>query len=177
MTSEKWNPVANFPRYLVSNWGNVRGAKGKKLKLTPDRYGYICVFLYKKDGKREKKRARVHRLVAEAFIPNPEQKPYINHKDGVRSNNKAQNLEWATNSDNQKHRFHVLCHGITEEHRKKMIEASTKACRKKVMCIETGEIFESVREAAEAKKIWQSSISYASNGRYKVAGGFHWRFV
>lgn len=177
MNREKWITVSDFPRYAVSNLGNVRGVKGEKLKLTPDRYGYICVCLYKEGGKGKQKRARVHRLVAKAFIPNPNKKPYINHKDGVRSNNIVENLEWATNSDNQKHRFHVLKHGITDEHKNKMMQASIRACQKKVLCIETGEVFKSVREAAKAKKIWQSSISFACNGRYKVAGGYHWRFA
>lgn len=175
--TEEWRVVVDFPRYSVSNLGNIRGVKGRNLKLAKDKYGYICVCLYKEGSNGRKYRVRVHRIVAKAFIPNPSQKPYVNHIDGARSNNRIDNLEWATNSDNQKHRFHILKHGITEEHRKKMVEASIKVCSKKVLCVETGEIFMSVHEAAKAKKIWQSSISYACNGRYKVAGGFHWSFI
>lgn len=174
---EKWMTVADFPRYSVSNKGNMRGINGNKMRLSPDRYGYICVFLYKEGGHRKGKRARVHRLVAKAFIPNPSSKPYINHKDGVRSNNNVENLEWASNSDNQKHRFHVLGHGISEEHRKKMLSASIKACQKSVLCVETGELFNSVRDAAKSKGVCQSSISFVCSGRYKTAGGYHWRFI
>lgn len=73
---------------------------GKRLDPTETQTGYLTVVLFK-NGKRVRK--RVHRLVAQAFISNPENKPQVNHKDGDKKNNNASNLEWVTSGENEKH--------------------------------------------------------------------------
>lgn len=98
MASEKqeiWKRINGYPDYQVSNFGRV---KSNRKILTPwnDGKGYMKVELHGKS-------MRVHRLVAQAFIPNPENKKQINHKDGNKSNNDSSNLEWCTNSENTKH--------------------------------------------------------------------------
>ena len=113
---------------------------------------------------------KTHRAVALAFIPNPENKPQVNHIDGNKLNNRVDNLEWVTNSENCLHRYRVL-------------KKDRNGRERKVRCVETGEIFESLTEAAKAKGtmycvIWHSirknkRIGYS---RYK-AGGHHWEFV
>jgi len=97
-------------RYYVSNQGDVFSMqkKGnlKKLSLVK-RVGYPKVAIQYKGHRKD---VNVHRLVAELFIPNPLNKRTVNHKDGIKSNNDVSNLEWATDSENQKHSYKELGH-------------------------------------------------------------------
>ena len=123
MKPEIWLPIDNFEdSYMVSNIGFVRSLdryveyicrgklttrlhKGKirKLKLGDD--GYYCLDLYDKNCVEHW--YRVNRLVAQAFIPNPENKPFVNHIDGVKTNNHVDNLEWSTELENTKHAIEI----------------------------------------------------------------------
>lgn len=89
-------------KYLVTSWGRVYHAKYNHF-ITPEttQKGYLRVDLYDATGKR--KHHKVHRLVADAFIPNPEKKPQVNHKDGNKQNNSITNLEWVTDEENKAH--------------------------------------------------------------------------
>lgn len=110
---EEWKSIPEFIGYDVSSLGRVRSTnrlsgkrrgliKGKELVQTPNRKGYPEVRLFK-NGKSTSK--VVHRLVASAFIPNDYDKPQVNHKDGNKLNNRVSNLEWISNSENQKHAY------------------------------------------------------------------------
>lgn len=88
------------PNYLIDQEGNVFNKKGEKKSLLINRDGYWIVRLYKNN---QVKSHNVHRLVAEAFIPNPENKRTVNHKDGNKLNCHVSNLEWATDSENVLH--------------------------------------------------------------------------
>ena len=94
---EQWKPITGFDKpYMISSMGNVSDGE-KLLSLREHHRGHLRVELLK-DGKT--KRVRVHRLVAEAFISNPNKYPVVNHKDGNMKNNNVTNLEWCTQQYN-----------------------------------------------------------------------------
>ena len=99
---EQWIDVSNFPDYQVSNHGRVKNKKTGKVLKTHLNRGYLRVGLY--EGKIRKYKL-VHRLVAEAFIPNPNNYKYINHVDGRKTNNTIKNLEWVTATENMIHAY------------------------------------------------------------------------
>ena len=133
MSEEIWKLVADYPNYSVSNYGRVRNNKtGYILKPLEVGFGYVVVELWNKNGPKSKK---IHRLVAEAFLPNPDKKPQVNHIDGNKKNNRLDNLEWVTASENMKHSYDSKIRVPHQE--------------RPVRIVETGEIFKSVKECAE----------------------------
>ena len=96
---ELWKEIEGFENYQVSSWGRVRSANGI-LKPYRNKKGYLKVGL-SKDGKCHKK--RVNRLVAMAFIDNPNDLPFVDHIDGNKENNSITNLRWVTDEDNRAH--------------------------------------------------------------------------
>ncbi|MBO5143004.1 MAG: HNH endonuclease [Clostridia bacterium] len=98
MKEEIWKPIEGYENHFVSNYGNI---KSKKNKLNPSitNNGYLRVTI-RKNGKNNYK--NVHRLVAKAFIPNPNNYPCVNHIDGNKQNNNVENLEWCSYSHNNR---------------------------------------------------------------------------
>ena len=95
---EEYRVIEGYENYEVSNVGNVRICKTGRIMKSQNNKGYLIIGLCK-NGIR--KTFQIHRLVAVAFIENPDDKPYVDHKDGNRSNNHVKNLRWATSSENQ----------------------------------------------------------------------------
>lgn len=166
-----WKTIPFAPAYELSNTGVVRSTK-KNIVLTPYKHtnGYYRINLYI-----DKKRCRfyMHRLIAELFIPNPDNKREVNHKDGNRENYNIDNLEWCTRSENELHKCRVL--GKTPT--KTMREKSILACSKPVLCVETNTKYDSVSSAERLTGICHQSISNACIGKYHTAGGFHWQHI
>ena len=102
---EVWKTIKEYPDYQISNKGRVKSFKNKVpivLKSSFNQKGYKQFVLRNENGGKTK---RIHRLVAEAFIPNPNNLPQVNHKNGIKTCNEDWNLEWTDNSGNQKHAF------------------------------------------------------------------------
>ena len=125
MENEIWKPVPGYEEcYEVSNIGRVKKIKGANAGRifigAFDDYMYTTLTKDKKG-----KFFYIHRLVAMAFLPNPENKRTVNHINGIKTDNRVENLEWATNSENLQHAYRTGLHkGVrhTEEARKKMSE-------------------------------------------------------
>lgn len=157
--------IRSLDRTIIRSASKRRGPHEAKLK------GKILVQVTGVQGYQVvnwgKKQYRVHRLVALTFIPNPENKPMINHIDGNVKNNHIDNLEWCTNQENQIHAVKVL-HKSQGAHQ-----------NKPVRCVETGEVFENSMRAAKENRQVANRIRMAANGYYgrKTCCGYHWEFV
>lgn len=139
--------------YAITEEGQVWSYKTKRyLKPADNGHGYLHVCL-RKDGKY--KHLRIHRAVAEAYLGEANGRD-VNHIDGDRSNNKLSNLEYLSRSENVK-----------------LAKASRKG-KVKIICIETGEVYESQAEAARETGIGRYNISNCITGKQKTAGGYHW---
>jgi hypothetical protein len=111
---KRWSKINDFPNYKVSSEGEVVNlTTGKQLATPIHKHGYLCVRLWHKGKTRLLK---LYRILAIAFIPNPENKREVNHLDGNRMNHSLSNLEWATPSENMKHAY---LNGLSKGHFKK----------------------------------------------------------
>ena len=181
----KWKDIVGYENeYQINQFGEIRTLKDSpKLKkydvLKPQiskRNGYVYQMLYK-NGK--EKLLRVHRLVAMAFLPNPNNLPQVNHKDGNKQNNSVDNLEWCEQSYNMKHAYKNGLQ-IPSENQRKAIINTNKLKQKKVCQIKDGEIintFSGISEASRQTKISISCISRCCNLKRKSTNGYEWRFL
>lgn len=181
LPSEVWKPIDGYENYQVSNMSRVRSFP----RVSTDKMGRVrldigCILIplddnsgkgYKKYMLRNKNGYRnilAHRLVAQAFIPNPDNKPFINHIDGNPSNNNVFNLEWCTAKENAQHAIRTGLHTpkISDEMEKK----ANKVTSIPVRCVEAGVIYKSIRQASIALKISDSTISKCMNTGYEYKG-------
>lgn len=172
--NEEWRPIAGFEgRYEVSNLGNIRNSMtGRTLKPKRAGKGYRCVALGYGNYR------YVHRLVAAAFIPNPNGKPQVNHKDGNKARNDVRNLEWATRSENLRHAYQTGLLNSTACKNPVSGYAHNKSMAV-VMSSDTGHIritYPSITQASRETGIDYSTIHGALHGKFKQAGGWRWAF-
>jgi hypothetical protein len=150
--------------YLVSSDGEVyrKVTNGKKVLKKYKRnggYEYVAII---SNGKRKK--FSVHRIVCQAFHSKPFDKFEVNHIDGNPSNNKAENLEWVSASENQLHSRYILGN-------------QTGFKDKPIICLDTGEMFVSTRDAWRKTGISYCHISECASGKRKTAGGRRWGYA
>lgn len=150
-----WSRVKSMERKVRHSSGGTRIVRGMILKQQKDHDGYLQASLYR-EGKESKK--SIHRLVAEAFIPNPENKPRVNHIDTNRWNNYALNLEWATHQED-------VDHSVS----KPVIQFNKQG-------VEIAR-FKSANEASRRTGIFQGSISNVCRGLGKTAGDSKWKYA
>ena len=177
--AEEWRAVLGYEGlYEVSNFGRVRSSPhevptkigtrispGRVMKLQPFKLGYMGVCL-SKDNKQALK--TVHRLVAEAFIENPDNLPQVNHKDENKANNSVDNLEWVTATENNNY-------GTRNQ---RVSQANKISKCKKVAQIKDGiriAIFPSTISASHIAD--PGHIGACASGRRKTAGGYAWEYV
>jgi hypothetical protein len=175
--TEIWKDIPEYEGlYQISNLGNVKsqhsnrmsGQKpGKLLKIALMKNGYMSLELRIGDTN---KRHLVHRLIAESFIPNPDNKPVVNHINGIKNDNRIENLQWCTQSENVRHAIDTGLRGtsfgppkgtkpwntdklLSEEHKAKLSKAKLgkpSLKKRKVIDISTGVIYDGIQEAADA---------------------------
>lgn len=158
---EIWKPVITDEEdytglYEVSNMGKIRSIKSNKiLKGCKEKDGYLLVNLYK-NGK--KKMYKVHRLVAFAFVKGYFEGAIVDHINTIKDDNRVINLKWVTYKQNNNN------------------PKSIQKKNKRVVCVETGQIFNSMKEAGEYVSIDSTHIVACCKGKRKICGGFHWEY-
>lgn len=161
---EIWKDIKDFEGlYQVSNTGLVRSLRNDIILKPMDAHGYNMVFLGRKNAR------VIHRMVAEAFIPNSEGKPQVNHIDGNKRNNYADNLEWATESENMVHAF-----------KNGLIKNSIIKTRKVAQFDKEGnliKIFNTAKEAGKEMNVHDTSILHACKGKYETSCGYIWKYI
>jgi hypothetical protein len=177
---EEWKPILERNDYEISSTGRFRHiVHGEfryiKIKQIPSGYMQVNYFL---NGKRQYRYA--HRLVAEAFVKNPEKLPWVNHIDGVKTNNDASNLEWVTPSTNTSHGFRTGLNHIYP-HQREILDRrnrETKSKRIEQLTID-GVLVKTWYNACDMAKetvFDRSTIAMAARKGY-VRYGFRWRYV
>ena len=163
MNDEQWREWPQDPRVLVSNKGNVvsykRGGAGYPLKVVHNNCGYQMV-------NASRSPQYVHRMVADTWIPNPNHYEQVNHINGDKDDNRVENLEWVTQSENLRHAFRT---GL------KKPSGGRKAIPIRIP--ETGEVFESIHECAKRIGCSEAHISNCLAGRRSSYRGFHFEYA
>ena len=170
---ENWRTTVRNPNYIVSDTGKVRRVGSDRDHSTREKKGYLVTDLYN-EGKRTTE--RVHILVAEAFIPNPDNKPEVNHDDGNKLNNHVSNLEWCTKKENAEHAWRT---GLYRPSYGMLGKKNPNAGRKgkAFRIVETGEVFETLAKCEKAINGNNRHISECLNGKQKTHRGYHFEYV
>lgn len=161
-------------RYSVTEDGRVySNVTGRWMKLQRHPMGYLFVSLTLRDGSGKKRSHLVHRLVAEAFIPNPDDKPTVNHLNGDKTRNHVSNLEWATHSENHKHAYAELGRIASTAG----LRDSSRPCRALFQCGAEFKRYVSARAAATELGLNERSIARACRGERKTCLGYAWEYL
>ena len=173
---EMWKDIQGYEeKYQISNIGRIKNKINNRL-LRPrvGTYGYYKVNLYKN---KKVKTIEIHRLVAEAFIENPESKSEVNHIDGNKLNNNITNLEWVTHKENINHAWRTKLFEPVRKASKRYGKSNPNA--KKVYQIKNNIIigvFDTIKEAATKTNTNKTNIGKCCHNKRKTANGFEWRF-
>ncbi len=170
-----WKQIPDYPHYYASTDGEIYSEKtGKILKPSLSKFGYLRVTLRK--NKREKHKIMVHRLVALAFIENPDKLPQVNHINENKLDNRVENLEWCSCS------YNINYGNRNAKVSAKLREEKQAAVAKRILQIniEDGtvtKIWNSMREIERELKISHSNIYACCTGKRKTRGGYRWEYA
>lgn len=184
---EEWKAVPGFcGRYEVSNLGRVRsysngrhGNRAESVVMVPKNRpgGYSQVHLYKPKGGGKQHTVMIHRLVADLFVSNPDGKTVVNHKDGNKTNNAADNLEWVTSSENT---FHAVRSGLMKPSQRQK-EVTSERCSIPVVMFDRDMIelarFRSATQASVKTGADISAIIKCCRGKLKSTKGYKWKYA
>lgn len=174
---EIWKDIEGYEGlYQISSLGKIKNKEGKILKTRKDTGGYLLINLFKN---KKNKTFRVHRLVANAFILNPENKMEVDHIDTNKENNNVKNLKWVTSKENSNNKL-TLKH-FSESQKGKVTSEDTKNKLRKIntipiYCKELNKVFFSIRECARELSLDPSAIAKVCKGKYKQTGGYHFQY-
>lgn len=177
--NEIWKDIENYEGlYQVSNLGRVKSLPRNTAHLrimTPrkDRGGYLYIGLTKNGINKSKK---VHRLVAQAFIPNVDNKPTVNHKNGVKTDNNVENLEWATQKEQAQHAVKIGLWKWEEESKRKLSKYFAKKVIQKDDDGNIIKIWNSLSDVSRELCIPVPHIVRVCKGRRKHTRGYKWEY-
>lgn len=174
---EKWANIINYDRYLISDLGRIKRIGGNRsvdkiIKQNPQKTGYLMYTFYNNGIKTS---LRIHRLVGISFISNPLNKPCINHKNGIKTDNRIQNLEWCTVSENTIHSFRVLGQKPSKTGSGKFNEQHAQS--KRIICENNGKIYPSIQEAVRKLKLQQACITRICQGTQTHTKGLVFKYL
>ena len=170
----EWCKIEGFSNYSVSDNGMIRNDNSLKiLKNRKAGAGYCKVTLCENKEHTDK---YVHRIVADAFIPNIDNKPEINHIDGNKRNNSVNNLEWVTSSENKNHLYNYLDSSDLRRKYSLMRKGENNAAARKVIRIEDNKIYSTITEAANDIGVHRMCVSDVCRGIQKTSKGYHYTY-
>lgn len=158
--------VKSLERVVDNPKGGVRTLREKILKQHYDNNGYLTVTLY---NNCKKKGFKVHRLVAEAFIPNPLNKPQVDHINTIRDCNNINNLRWVTGKEN-------VNNTTSKENYRNYINNKKENDNNKIICITTGRIYKNKYQAVEEENLNYGHLIECLNGKRKTHKGCVWNY-
>ena len=173
MENEIWKTIEEFPIYEVSNLGRIKNTKSQKILRPIIKSGYHHVSLTNSNCR---KNCKVHRLVAMAFIPNPENKSDVNHKDKDKLNNQLSNLEWMTRKENCIHKSKDLIYKSNKNKPLLRIDSDTNEIIEKYDSIELAGIWACNNHHTKTTHNGRNAIGNCVNGLSKRAYGFKWEY-